>query len=224
MIEILLVDDQPMFREGLRRVIEDWDDFKVVGEASNGKEALEASRALLPDIILMDVNMPVMDGIEAAKLIHDELPSLRVVMLTVSDEEVGLFEAIKNGAQGYLLKDTPIRRLYSELRGVMVGETPLSGTIAAKMLAEFRQTSDFGQKTGKDVSYAFDTLTKREKEILSLLTEGFSNHQIADCLFVSEKTVKKHLSNIFAKLQLNNRSQLAIYALRAGLGADGGIA
>jgi DNA-binding NarL/FixJ family response regulator len=207
-----------MFREGLRRVIDDWDGFAVVGEASNGQEALEASRDLLPDIILMDVNMPVMDGIEAAKLIHDDLPSLRVVMFTVSDEEVGLFEAIKNGAKGYLLKDTPIRRLNSELRGVMVGETPLSGTIAAKMLAEFRHTSDLEQKADKDISYNFDALSKREKEILSLLTEGLSNQQIADCLFVSEKTIKKHLSNIFAKLQLNNRSQLAIYALKAGLG------
>lgn len=218
MIRILLVDDQPLFREGLRKVIDDWDDFEVVGEAANGQQAVTLSQELLPDIVLMDINMPIMNGIEAVRQIRERDPSMRIVMLTVSDEDSGLFEAIKNGAQGYLLKDTPTRRLRSELKGTMNDETPLSGAIASKILMEFRQVSSnesSTQASREDSNY--ETLTMREKEVLALLTEGLSNRDIADRLFVSEKTVKKHLNNIFAKLHLNNRAQAAIYAIKAGL-------
>lgn len=218
MIKIMLVDDQILFRESLHKLLADWKDFEVVGEASNGLESIKLSKKLLPDIVLMDISMPVMNGVEATRRIHKELPSVRVVMLTVSEDEKDLFEAIKNGAQGYLLKDTPARRLRSQLRSVMEDEAPLSGSIAAKILSEFRQTASSGSSAmSKQINETLETLTAREKGILTLLVEGLSNQEIADKLFVSEQTVKKHLHNTLIKLQLNNRAQAAVYALRAGL-------
>jgi DNA-binding NarL/FixJ family response regulator len=218
MFKVLLVDDQVLFREGLHRVFNDWSDFDVIGEASNGMEALEFCKLLLPDIALMDIHMPVMNGVEAARRIRKELPSVRVVMLTVSDDEKDLFEAIKNGAQGYILKDTPARRLHSQLKGVMEDDAPLSGPIAAKMLAEFRQMKpDGGSGWDELMGEALEPLTEREVEILKLVAEGQSNTEIAKKLVVTEQTVKKHLHNILQKLQLNNRVQAAVYAVRSGL-------
>jgi two-component system NarL family response regulator len=218
MIKVLLVDDQMLFREGMRRVFSDWNDFEVVGEASNGLEAFKLSKELLPDIVLMDVHMPVMSGVESTRHIRKELASVRVVMLTVSDDEKDLYDAIKNGAQGYILKDTPVRRLHSQLKGVMEDDAPLSGPIAAKMLAEFRQLkpSD-SSEWDKLMAAALEPLTEREVDVLKLIAEGLSNMEIADRLVVSEQTVKKHLHNTLQKLQLNNRVQAAVYAIRAGL-------
>ena len=139
MTTILLVDDHLLFREGLRGIIEHWDDFEIVGEASNGLEALMSVRKLLPDLVLMDITMPEMDGLEATRRIVREYPSTRVVMLTVSEEQEDLFNAIKVGAQGYVLKDMPSRRLHDLLRGIIRGESALSGAVATKILAEFSQ-------------------------------------------------------------------------------------
>lgn len=211
---LILVDDHILFREGMKELISHWNDFEVVGEAANGLEALALCRELLPDIVLMDISMEVMGGVEAASRIHQELPSVRVVMLTMSENAKDLFEAIKGGAQGYVLKNTPARRLHDLLRGVMRGESPLSGAIATKMLAEFT-----GQKAQEELPLAarVEPLTDREIRILQLVAEGLSNEEIGEQLFLGEQTVKKHLHHVLEKLHLNNRVQAAVYAIRRGL-------
>jgi DNA-binding NarL/FixJ family response regulator len=210
---ILIVDDHVLFREGLHNIIQHWDEFKVVGEASNGLEALNLSRDLLPDIILMDISMPVMNGIEAAARISRELPSIRIVMLTMSDNEGDLFNAIKSGAHGYVLKDTPSKRLRYELRKMLEGETPLSGLMATKVLDEFGRS---GGPSQSPADYR-EPLTEREQQVLELLVQGLSNSQIAERVCLSENTIKKHLRNILGKLHLNNRVEAVVYAVREKL-------
>ena len=211
---LVLVDDHTLFRDGMKELIGHWDDFEVVGEAADGLEALALCRRVLPDIVLMDINMPVLDGVQTTQRIHQELPSVRVVMLTMSEEEKDLFEAIKCGAQGYVLKNTPARRLRDLLRGVMWGEAPLSGGIAAKVLTEFT-----GQKSEGDTPLAarIEPLTDREIKVLQLVAEGLSNSEIGKQLFLGEQTVKKHLRHVLQKLHLNNRVQAAVYAVRRGI-------
>ncbi len=208
---LLLVDDHILFRDGLRELISHWEEFQVVGEAANGQEAVELCQQRTPDIVLMDVQMPVMNGVEATRRIRKEIPSVRVVMLTVSEDEKDLYEAIRNGARGYILKNTPARRLRSQLRGVMEDDAPLSGSIATKILAEFNR-----QQAG-EANGPFEPLTEREIQILQLVAEGLSNEEIGTHLFLSEQTVKKQLSNVMQKLHLNNRVQAAVYAVRKGL-------
>lgn len=210
---ILIADDHVLFREGIRALIGHWDDFKVVGEASNGSQAVEMALELKPDILLMDVHMPVMDGIEATRRLTRELPEIRIVMLTVSEDEDDLFRAIKFGAHGYVLKDTPSKRLHDELRRLLKGETPLSGLMATKMLEEISQPGSPSQAQGE----ARESLSEREKEVLCLLAEGLSNSQIAERVHLSENTVKKHLRSILEKLHLNNRIEAAVYAVKEGL-------
>jgi len=210
---ILLVDDHMLFLEGMRSLIADWEDFDVVGTASNGREAVELCRNLMPDLVLMDINMPELNGLQATEIIGREMPATNVVILTMSEKEKYLFEAIKAGARGYILKDTPVRRLHDQLRGVMRGDAALSGPIAAKMLQEFNRN----KKGKKGVGFDQEPLTEREVNILQYIVEGLSNQEIADKLVISEQTVKKHLSNILQKLHLNNRVQIAVYALREGL-------
>ncbi len=210
---ILIVDDHILFREGMHGIIDHWDDFEVCGEASNGRDALALAHDLLPDIVLMDINMPVMDGIEATRRISRELPSIRVVMLTMSEEEENLFKAIQFGAQGYILKDTPSKRLHDELRRMLHGETPLSGLMATKVLEEFNRP---GGKAQPGSEYR-ESLTERERTVLELIVQGLSNNEIAEKIFLSENTVKKHLRNILDKLHLNNRVEAAVYAVREGL-------
>jgi two-component system nitrate/nitrite response regulator NarL len=213
MNSILIADDHVLFREGMQFIIGHWEDFEVCGEASNGAQAIELAHELLPDILLMDVHMPVMDGIEATRRLSRELPSVRIVMLTISEEEEDLFNAIKCGAQGYVLKDTPSKRLHDELRRMLQGESPLSGLMATKVLDEFNR---FGGSSQKPYEYQ-EPLTKREQQVLELLVEGLSNSQIADKICLSENTVKKHLRNVLDKLHLNNRVEAAVYAVREGL-------
>jgi DNA-binding NarL/FixJ family response regulator len=210
---ILIVDDHVLFREGMRNIIRHWDDFEVVGEASNGLEALNLSRQLQPDIILMDISMPVMNGICSTKQISSELPSTRIVMLTMSEDEEDLFNAIKYGAQGYVLKDTPSKRLHDELRRMLQGETPLSGLMATKVLEEFGRSNSPNQTP----SEYQEPLTERERQVLALLVEGLSNVEIAERVFLSENTIKKHISNILEKFHLNKRIEAAVYAVREGL-------
>lgn len=214
MYSVLLVDDHVLFREGLRTIITRWDDFEVVAEAENGKQALEFARELLPDIILMDIGMPVMDGLQAAGQILRELPAIRVVILTVSENEDNLFQALKIGAQGFVLKNTPARRLHDQLRGVMRGEAALSGGVAAKVLEEFNRPH---VEDRVSLEAGVEPLSPREKEVLHLVSEGLSNQEIGEALFLSENTIKKYIRNILDKLQLNNRVQAAVYAVRKGL-------
>jgi DNA-binding NarL/FixJ family response regulator len=213
MNSILIADDHVLFREGMQVIIGHWEDFEVCGEASNGAQAIEMAHRLLPDIILMDIHMPVMDGIEATRRLSRELPSVRVVMLTMSEKEEDLFNAIMGGAQGYVLKDTPSKRLHDELRRMLQGETPLSGLMATKMLEELIRSNGPSPAS----SEYREPLTERELQVLELLVEGLSNNQIADRIHLSENTIKKHLRNILEKLQLNNRVEAAVYAVKQGL-------
>ncbi len=211
-VRILLVDDQLLFRKGLRSLLDDEEGMEVVGEASNGLEALERVRAASPDIVLMDIHMPVCDGVEATRKIKLERPETKIVALTVSDEDDDLFEAIKSGAEGYLLKDLRPEELFDLLRGVLKGETPISPAVASKLLTEFRHRPRRDPTETPGIE-----LTHREQEVLQLVTEGLSNAEIASRLYVVEGTVKNHVHNILDKLHLENRVQAAAYALREGL-------
>jgi DNA-binding NarL/FixJ family response regulator len=213
---ILIVDDHAIFREGLRELISHWDDFKVLGECENGQETLDFCQKTVPDIILMDIHMPVMSGVEATRAIQAGYPSVHVVMLTMSVDEEDLFEAIKAGAQGYILKDVHARQLHNSLRGVMQGESPLSSVMAAKVLAEFNKTEKPAGEM-KPSAPKTEELTEREIQILQYVVAGLTNSEIGEQLFLSEQTIKKDLSNIMLKLHLNNRVQVATYALREGL-------
>lgn len=204
-ITVLLVDDHFLFREGIRALLAMREELEVVGEANNGREAVAMAREKMPDLVLMDVRMPVMGGVEGTRLIKSEMPSVQIVMLTASDEDSDLFGAIKAGAQGYILKNTPSDELVKQLQGVMNGEAPISGLMATKILAEFGSSS-----THKE-SFPEERLTEREEEVLLLIREGDSNKEIADHLSITESTVKKHVRNILAKLHLRNRVEAALY-------------
>jgi DNA-binding NarL/FixJ family response regulator len=215
-IRILLVDDHIIFRKGVAALLSNREDIAIIGEASNGQEAIQAARQLLPDVILMDINMPVCDGLEATRRIKRELPHIKIVMLTVADDNQDIFEAIKSGAQGYLLKNLEPSQLYELLESISRNEAPLSGVIAAKILKEFTQPS---AETNQEAELA-DKLTSREISILELIVAGLTNKEIGAELFISENTVKIHLRNILDKLHLQNRIQAAVYAVRKGLVDD----
>lgn len=209
-MRILLADDHILFRKGLAQLLNAQPDFQVIGEAGDGLEALDKARETMPDLILMDINMPRCDGREATRRIKSELPYVVIVILTVSDDDQDLFVALKHGAQGYLLKKMDPEDLFGQLRGLARGEAPLSRLIASKLLREF----------ARDATPAPEgeaALTPREQQVLQLVARGLTNREIADKLVVAENTVKNHLRNILAKLHLGNRVQAAAYALREGL-------
>lgn len=214
-LRILLVDDHALFRAGIASLLASRSTVEVVGEAQNGQEALEAARALKPDIVLMDVHMPGVDGIQATRMITTALPDVKVVMLTVSDQDRDLFEAIKSGAHGYLLKNLEPEELFDYLSGISRGEAPLSRVMAAKILNEF--ASQAARPKGADAPESSEALTPREKEVLKLVASGATNKEIATSLTLTENTVKNHLRNILEKLHLENRTQAAAYALKMGL-------
>ncbi|MBH0173507.1 response regulator transcription factor [Fictibacillus sp. 23RED33] len=204
---LLLVDDHQHAREGIQDLLEDYSEFEIIGQAKNGAEAVELAGTLSPDLILMDIRMPVMDGLEATKIIKYKYPSIKIVMMTVSDDITDLFEAVKRGAQGYLLKNLNSSEWYSYLRAFAVDEAPMSQKMAFKILNEFTQEKVEEEKT---------PLSAREKEILQLVAQGKSNRMIAENLSISEHTVKSHLKNILGKLHLDNRVQLTSYAFNKG--------
>jgi len=212
-IRVLLVDDHTLFRKGLASLLATQADIEVVGEAANGNEALQKARELMPDLILMDIWMPECDGLEATRRIKEEMPYVKIVMLTVSDDDRSLFEAIKCGARGYLLKNLEPQELFNLLRGVFRGEAPISRPLASRILDEFAR---YARGKNRD-SNAGPGLTQREKEVLRLLAEGASNKEIAAALCITENTVKNHLRNIMEKLHLQNRVQVAVYAVKEGL-------
>ena len=215
-IRILLVDDQPLFRRAIATLIGEQPDMVVVGEAENGLDAVEQAHALSPDLIVMDVEMPVMNGVEAVRLINDQLPCIKVIMLTVSDSEDFLFDALRNGAHGYLLKDLRPEQLYDMLRSVMRGETPLSPVIAGRLLAEFRDRPSVRLAPAPEA--AGPQLTRREIEVLQLVAEGLSNKEVGTRLSITEGTVKNHVHNALEKLHMENRIQATAYVVRQGLG------
>ena len=216
-VRILLVDDQALFRRAIATLIGDQPDFQIVGEAENGLQAVEMAHALQPDLVCMDVEMPVMTGVEATRHIRDELPGIRVVILSVSEADDHVFDAIKFGAHGYLLKDLRPEQLYDLLRAVMRNETALSPAIAGRLLREFREHSDRRRVTTAEP--AGPALTQREVQILQLVADGLSNKEIGSRLSITEGTVKNHVHNALEKLQLENRIQAAAYVVRHGLGA-----
>ncbi len=208
-MKILIADDHALFRDSLRSLLEAHD-LEVIGEARNGREAVELARKLKPDVVLMDLSMPEMDGIAATKLISADQPEVKVVVLTASDEDSKLFEAIKSGAQGYLLKNLESEDFFALLDGVNRGEPALTPALARKLLQEFArpaQTPILPQDP--------DALTEREREVLELLVNGItSNRKLAKQLGVSENTIKFHVRNILDKLHLHNRAQVVSYAIR----------
>ncbi|MDZ7843969.1 MAG: response regulator transcription factor [Anaerolineales bacterium] len=212
-MRILLVDDHALFRMGVKEQLALKDEFQVVGQASNGQEAIQAARELKPDVILMDIHMPECDGLEATRQIKQEIPEIKIIILTVADEDECLFEAIKSGAEGYILKNMEPVQLYAFLHAINRGEAPLSGPIASKILHEFHDL----ETDQKQQTEAPDFLTEREISVLELVVEGLTNKEIAAQLHISNNTVKIHLRNILDKLHLDNRTQAAVHAVRKGL-------
>jgi len=213
---ILLVDDRSLFRQAIASLIEMQDDMVVAGQAGNGLEAVEQAHALGPDLIVMDIEMPVMNGVEATRLIKEQLPGIKIVVLTVSEDDDYLFDAIRFGADGYLLKNLSPEQLYDLLRAVMRNETPLSPAIATRFLAEFRRERKV-REAPSDVPEA-PVLTRRELEVLRLVADGLGNKEIGTRLSITEGTVKNHVHNALRKLQLENRIQAAGFIVRQGLG------
>lgn len=216
-LRIILVDDHILFRKGLARLLDAQPDFEVVGEAADGEKALGAVDALRPDVVLMDLRMPVCDGLEATRRIKHAFPEVRVVMLSVSEEDQDFFAAIRCGADGYLVKDLRPEGLFQELRGLAQGEAPLSRTMTSKLL---RQLARQGSMIVPSVSS--DLLSPREQEVLTLVVEGLTNREIATELGIAVNTVRNHVRSILEKLDVRNRVQAAVYAVRAGLVADEG--
>ncbi len=210
-MRILIADDHTLFRESLRSLLTSRD-IEVVAEARNGNEAVELSRRFKPDVVLMDLSMPELDGLAATRLISAELPDVSVVMLTASNEDDDLFEAIKSGARGFLPKDTESKRVFSLLRGLSRGEPALTPALARKLLEEFANPRNVKKDSNPDA------LTAREMEVLELMVDGVtSNRALAKQLTVSENTVKFHVRNILDKLHLHNRAQVVSHALRHGM-------
>jgi two-component system, NarL family, nitrate/nitrite response regulator NarL len=214
-VRILLVDDQPLFRRAIATLIDDQPGLAVVGEAENGLDAIELARSLRPDLVLMDVEMPVLNGVDATLRIRTELPAMKVVILTVSEADDHLFDAIRYGADGYLLKNLRPEQLYELIRAVMRDETALSPAIAGRLLREFRERPEGRVATPQPVG---PVLTAREVQVMQLVSDGLTNKEIGNELSITEGTVKNHVHNALEKLQLENRIQAAAYVVRHGLG------
>jgi len=225
-ISVLIVDDHTLFRKGVRRMLEAEEDMEVVGEAATGREALEQARALMPDVILMDIRMPppsgdrhgatarppepALDGIEATRAIHREMPHIGVIFVTMFEDDEFVFQGLQAGGRGYILKGADPETMLRAIRAVAHGESLLGPRIAQKVLRQFAALP------GKQAPL-LDDLTPREQEVLTLIAEGLSNKEIAHRLCISEKTVKNHISNIFSKLHVYDRTQAMLYAIRKGL-------
>ncbi|HZT15932.1 MAG TPA: response regulator transcription factor [Gaiellaceae bacterium] len=209
---MLLVDDHDLFRTGLRNLLEE-QGVQVVGEADNGTDALRLVRELAPDVVVMDLNMPGISGVEATRQISMIAPLTRVLVLTISDQDADVMDAIMAGACGYLLKDAAIADLMRGIRSAAIGESLVSPTIAAKVLQRMRATG----ASRHDADVIHSELSSREIEVLKLIANGKDNAQIAADLHISPKTVKNHISNILMKLQIQNRIQAAVYAVRSGI-------
>ena len=211
-LRVLIVDDHDLFRTGLRNLLEE-QDVEILGEAGSGADAVRMVRELAPDVVVMDLNMPGMGGVEATRHITTIAPLTRVVMLTISDQDSDVMDAILAGACGYLLKDSSIQDLMAGIRAAALGESLISPTIAAKVLQRVRATS-----TQPEIEATIKAeLSDREIEVLKLIANGKDNAMIAAELHISPKTVKNHISNILMKLQIDNRIQAAVYAVRSGI-------
>jgi two-component system response regulator DegU len=220
-IHLLLADDHTLFRQGLRRIFELEDDIEIVGECSDGEAAVELARTLTPNVVLMDINMPKMTGVEATRVIKESDPSIKVLILSIHDDEAYIFETIRAGANGYLLKDVESNVLVEAVRQVADGSSFIHPQVTTKLLDEFKRLSeqasenDFEGQGEPSLNFEWQTiLTQREMEILKLMAEGKSNRTIGEVLFISEKTVKNHVSSILGKLGVDDRTQAVITAAK----------
>lgn len=213
-IRVLLVDDQALFREALRTLISTWSDIVVVGEASDGQEAIATAQASQPDVVLMDMRMPRMDGVAAIRQLHEIMPACRVIVLTTFDDDEYVFDGLRAGAVGYLLKDVSSEKLEEAIRAAARGETFLQPSVAAKVVAEFTRLEP-DRKANQDA--LVEPLSERELEILRLVADGLSNREIANDLVITEGTVKNHVTSILGKLSVRDRTQAAIKARDLGL-------
>ena len=209
-IGILIADDHTLFRRGVRQLLEAEEDLHVVGEAATGTEALRQARALMPDVVLMDIQMPEMDGIEATRALHRELPHIGVVFVTMYENDEFVYRGLQAGGRGYILKDADPETMLRAIRAVAAGESLLGPSIAQKVMRQFAGMDKVQRSL-------VDDLTPRELEILKLIAEGLSNREIATRLVISEKTVKNHINNILSKLHVFDRTQATLYAIRAGI-------
>jgi DNA-binding NarL/FixJ family response regulator len=215
-IRALIVDDHALFRRGLEMVLAAEDDIELVGEASDGAEAVQKAGESLPDVVLMDIRMPKSSGIEACRAMKEVAPSSKIVMLTISDEEEDLFEAIRAGASGYLLKDIPLDEVADVVRAVHGGQSLINPSMAAKLLTEFAALNKRDQEERAE-QVPPPKLTEREMQVLKLVAKGMNNRDIAKELFISENTVKNHVRNILEKLQIHSRMEAVMIAVREKL-------
>ena len=213
-IRVMIVDDHAVFRRGLQMVLEQEPDIVVVGEASDGHEAVEKAQDVVPDVVLMDVRMPKRGGIDATEEIRDLLPTTKILMLTISEEEADLYDAIKAGASGYLLKEIPIDEVAEAIRGVRDGQSRISPSMASKLLNEFANIS---RRADERQQVPGPRLTDREMDVLKLVAQGLNNRDIAKELFISENTVKNHIRNILEKLHLHSRMEAVVFAVKEGM-------
>lgn len=212
---VLLADDLVLFRRAIAQLIDAQDDLEVVGQASNGVEAAEMAASLQPDIVLLDLEMPVLDGLGAARRIRASCPAAKIVMLTVCDDDDHLFEAVQIGVHGYLLKDLHPAELFDMLRSAMRDETPVAPSLVGRLLRALREP---GRHTATPAPAQEDELSPRELEVLRLVADGMSNKEIGSALCITEGTVKNHVHNALTKLGMENRIQAAAYIVRQGLG------
>jgi DNA-binding NarL/FixJ family response regulator len=210
-LRVLICDDHALFRRGLEMVLENEPDLEVVGEATDGIQAVEKAQELMPDVVLMDVRMPKRSGIEATQQIKELLPHVKILVLTISDEEADLYDSIKAGAAGYLLKEISTDEVADAIRSVWAGHSRISPAMASKLLTEFQAMT---KRADERQQIAPPRLTDRELEVLRLVAKGLNNRDIAKNLYISENTVKNHIRNILEKLQLHSRMEAVIYAVR----------
>ena len=211
-IRVLIVDDQELFRRGLTMLLSSEPGIEVVGEAGDGVEGTALAERVAPDVVLLDVRMPKRPGIEACLAIKEAVPAAKIVMLTVSDEEGDLYEAVKSGASGYLLKDSSMEQVAQAIRVVADGQSLISPSMAVKLIDEFKQMSSPDRDAGQPLR-----LTERELDVLRLVARGLNNREIAERLFISQNTVKNHIRNLLEKLQLHSRMEAVVYAVRENL-------
>ncbi len=213
-IKVLIADDHGVVREGLMAMLQAIDVVDVVGEAKNGQDAVEQTRKLLPDVILMDLRMPLMDGVEATRLIKREFPHIGIIALTMNEEQQHVFDLVRAGATGYLLKDSDSSQIVDAILAIARGDSLIHPSVAGKILAEFSLLAEDKAQTRSLVDH---DLTEREITVLRLVASGQTNKEVANSLELSEKTIKNHLGNIFHKLHVYDRTQAAVLAIRRGI-------